>query len=139
MEKRKIRVAAAVIENEGVYFAAQRGGGAYKDGWEFPGGKIEAGESPAEAAVREIAEEFGAEIEAGPEIAVIVTEYPEYFVELHVLLCGLKRGPLNLREHEDSRWLKPAEIDSVAWLPADRKAVEELKKLWKKWDAIPWD
>ena len=122
-----IRVVAAIIRDKGRIFATQRGYGPYKDGWEFPGGKIEPGETPEEALKREIREELDTEIEVRESAAHIEYDYPEFHLSMDCFFCTLLSGSLTLKEHEAARWLSPAELDSVSWLPADRSLIDELK------------
>jgi len=122
-----IRVVAAIIRDKGRIFATQRGYGPYKDGWEFPGGKIEPGETPEEALKREIREELDTEIEVGEPAGHIEYDYPEFHLSMDCFFCTLLSGSLTLKEHEAARWLSPAELDSVSWLPADRSLIDELK------------
>lgn len=124
-----ITVAAAVIRDGDRILATQRGYGAYKDWWEFPGGKLEPFEKPREACRREIREELNAEIEIGDEIAVTECDYPEFHVELHCFMCTLAGGDPKLLEHEDARWLTKDELDSVKWLEADLEVIEKLKQI----------
>ena len=123
-----IHVVAAVIrDGEGRIFATQRGYGPYKDGWEFPGGKIEPGETPEEALKREIREELDAEIEVAEPAGRIEYDYPEFHLSMDCFFCVLLSGTLTLKEHEAAKWLRPEELDSVAWLPADLSLIERLK------------
>ena len=122
-----IRVVAAIIRDKGRIFATQRGYGLYKDGWEFPGGKIEPGETPEEALKREIREELDTEIEVGEPAGHIEYDYPEFHLSMDFFFCTLLSGSLTLKEHEAARWLSPAELDSVSWLPADRSLIDGLK------------
>ena len=122
-----IRVVAAIIRDKGRIFATQRGYGPYKDGWEFPGGKIEPGETPEEALKREIREELDTEIEVGEPAGHIEYDYPEFHLSMDCFFCTLLSGSLTLKEHEAARWLFPAELDSVSWLPADRSLIDGLK------------
>ena len=123
-----IHVVAAVIrDGEGRIFATQRGYGPYKDGWEFPGGKIEPGETPEEALKREIREELDAEIEVGEPAGRIEYDYPEFHLSMDCFFCVLLSGALILKEHEAAKWLSREELDSVAWLPADMSLIERLK------------
>ena len=121
-----IRVVAAIIRDKGRIFATQRGYGPYKDGWEFPGGKIEPGETPEEALKREIREELDTEIEVGEPAGHIEYDYPEFHLSMDCFFCTLLSGSLTLKEHEAARWLSPAELDSVSWLPADRSLIDGL-------------
>lgn len=124
-----IHVAAAVIRrDDGCIFAAERGYGAYKGGWEFPGGKLEPGETEPEALRREIREELDSEIEVERFLADVECDYPEFHLSMACYLCHVLSGRLTLKEHEAARWLGETELDSVNWLPADRKVVEMLKK-----------
>lgn len=123
-----VRVAAAVIVRDEKIFAARRGYGPYKDGWEFPGGKVEPGETPAEAAVREIREELAAEIVPVRHLMDVEYDYSDFHLSMSCWLCTLKQGMPILREHEDARWLGRDELDTVDWLPADRVLVDELMK-----------
>ena len=122
-----IRVVAAIIRDKGRIFATQRGYGPYKDGWEFPGGKIEPGETPEEALKREIREELDTEIEVGEPASHIEYDYPEFHLSMDCFFCTLLSGSLTLKEHEAARWLSPAELDSVSWLPADRSLIDGLE------------
>ena len=115
-----INVGAAIIEKDGRIFATQRGYGAYKDWWEFPGGKIEAGETPEEALVREIKEELRAEIKVGDLFYTVEYDYPEFHLTMDCFFARVAEGRLVLKEHEAARWLKRDELASVNWLPADQ-------------------
>ena len=121
-----VRVVAAVIRMGDRIFATQRGYGSYKDGWEFPGGKIEAGETPAEARVREIKEELDTEIAVGERLKQVEYDYPEFHLSMGCYWCSIRSGHLTLREHESARWLRKDELDTVDWLPADREVVALL-------------
>ena len=122
-----IQVVAAVIREGGRVFATQRGYGPYKDGWEFPGGKMEPGETAAEALAREIREELDADIAVGEKLAQVEYDYPDFHLSMGCYLCQVVSGRLELREHESARWLSAAELYSVAWLPADLSVIEQLK------------
>jgi len=126
--RKTVSVAAAVIAAEGRVFATQRGYGPWKDGWEFPGGKIEPGETQEQALVREIREELDAEISVGEKLAQVEYDYPEFHLSMGCYICALLSGRLTLKEHEAARWLSLNELDAVDWLPADRAAVEALKR-----------
>lgn len=120
MEQRNtIRVVAAIILDQGKVFATQRGYGEFKDGWEFPGGKIDAGESPQEALVREIKEELDTEIEVLNLLDTVEYDYPKFHLSMDCFLCKIKSGHLVLKEHEASAWLTKETLYSVNWLPAD--------------------
>ena len=127
-----ISVVAAMIEADGRVFATQRGYGPQKDGWEFPGGKIEPGETPEAALAREIREELDAEIIVGEKVVQVEYDYPAFHLSMGCYRCALASGHLTLREHEAARWLSPGELDSVPWLPADVIAVEAWKSLVKQ-------
>ncbi len=126
---KKIEVVAAIIIRDGKVFATQRGYGEWKDWWEFPGGKIEAGECPQEALVREIREELDAEIEVGELIETIEWDYPDFHLTMHCFVCSLVSESMHLNEHEDSAWLTRDTLHSVRWLPADKGLVDRLKKM----------
>ena len=127
-DRRHIEVVAAVIFDEkGRIFATQRGYGEWKDWWEFPGGKIEAGETPQEALRREIREELDADIHVGKLLRTIEYDYPAFHLTMHCFRCTLQ-GAVTLKEHEAARWLAPQELTSVKWLPADDDIIEELKQ-----------
>ena len=127
MEIKQIEVVAAVIfDAEGRIFATQRGYGDWKDWWEFPGGKMEAGESPEQALCREIREELDAEIEVGGLLRTIDYDYPQFHLTMYCFRCALA-GAVTLREHEAARWLNPKDLQTVRWLPADEEFVKELE------------
>ena len=121
-----IQVVAAVIRDGDRIFATQRGYGNYKDWWEFPGGKIEPGETPQQALIREIREELDTTIEVGDLIATVEHTYPEYHVVLQCFWAKVVDGALILREHEAARWLSKSELGSVKWLGAD---IDLFKKM----------
>ena len=123
-----IRVVAAVIRDKDRIFATARGYGEYKGGWEFPGGKIEAGETPQEALVREIREELDTEIIVGDLIDTIEFDYPAFHLSMDCFWARIKKGSLTLKEAEAAKWLTAETIDSVDWLPADRGLLEKIKK-----------
>ena len=129
MERKIIRVVAAVIIEDGKVFATQRGYGEYKDWWEFPGGKIENGELPQEALKREIREELDTEIEVGTLLDNVEYDYPSFHLSMDCFLCEVISGDLVLKEHESAMWLDKNTIDEVKWLPADVKVVDELKQM----------
>lgn len=124
-----IEVVAAIITHNDQIFATQRGYGEFKDGWEFPGGKMEPGETPQQALVREIREELDTEIEVGSLVDTVEYDYPNFHLTMHCFLCTIRSGELVLKEHEAAKWLTREELDSVDWLPADVKVVEKLKAL----------
>lgn len=129
---RNIKVVAAIIEKDGKIFATQRGYGNYKDWWEFPGGKIEAGESPQEALRREIREELDTEIAVGRLLTSVEYDYPEFHMSMDCFICTVVSGQLTLLEHEAARWLGAGELWQVRWLPSDIKVIEELEKYLNK-------
>ena len=123
-----VKVVAAIIAQEGKIFATQRGYGEFKDGWEFPGGKIEEGETPQQALVREIQEELDTEVEVGDLLGTVEYDYPTFHLSMQCFLCRIKAGSLNLKEHEAARWLAEDELDSVDWLPADIEVLEWIRR-----------
>lgn len=127
MGLKEIEVVAAIIRMEERIFATQRGYGEWKDWWEFPGGKIEAGETPEEALRREIREELSTEISVDEFFCTVEYDYPKFHLTMHCYLCSLLTDALHLNEHEAARWLSPAELDTVRWLPADKSIIEKLK------------
>lgn len=126
-QKKSVNVVAAIIIKDGSLFATQRGYGEWKDWWEFPGGKIEQGETPEEALKREIREELSAEINVDEFLCTVEYDYPKFHLSMHCYICSLLTESLHLNEHEAARWLSKDELDSVKWLPADVKVVELLK------------
>ena len=126
-----IRVVAAVIvrekNNQKQIFATQRGYGELKGGWEFPGGKIEAGETPQDALVREINEELDARINVGELLDTIEYDYPAFHLSMDCFWCEIVSGKLELKEHEAARWLTKESLDSVDWLPADQALIEKIR------------
>lgn len=126
-ERKTVKVVAAVIRRGDRIFATQRGYGDFKDGWEFPGGKVEPGETPEAAIVREIREELGADIKVTGFLTTIEYDYPKFHLSMDCFWAELKDGTeMTLLEHEAAKWLTMDEIDSVDWLPADVKVVEEI-------------
>lgn len=124
-----INVVAAVIMKEGKVFATQRGYGEFKDGWEFPGGKVEAGESPEEALRREIREELEVEVNVGDLIDTIEYDYPAFHLSMKCYACTIASGSPHPLEHEAARWLSADQLDSVAWLPADITLIPKIAGL----------
>ncbi len=122
-----IQVVAAVICRGGCVFATQRGYGPQKHGWEFPGGKIEPGETPEQALIREIREELDTEIDVGEKLIQVEYDYPDFHLSMGCYLCTIRSGRLTLREHEAARWLPLDALDTVAWLPADQGVARMLQ------------
>ncbi len=127
-----IRVVAAIIKStnekgEPVIFATQRGYGEFKGGWEFPGGKIEEGETPKQALIREIREELETEIAIGELIDTIEYDYPTFHLSMDCFWAEVVSGDLVLKEHEAAKWLTKAELDSVEWLPADITLIKKIR------------
>ena len=125
-----IDVVAAIIVDKNRIFATQRGYGEWKDYWEFPGGKIEPGETPQEALMREIREELAAEIEVGELIDTVEYDYPKFHLSMDCFWCTLASGHLTLLEAEDAKWLSFEDLYSVNWLPADYGLIEKIEKAW---------
>lgn len=123
---RHIEVVAAVICRDGKYFVTRRGYGEFKDYWEFPGGKVEVGESRADALKREIKEELDAEIIVGDYITTVDCDYPSFHLTMHCYMCTVSAGHLVLKEHEDAAWLDVKEMASLDMLPADKDIVRIL-------------
>ena len=128
-----IRVVAAVIQRKHngskQIFATQRGYGEFEGGWEFPGGKIEAGETPQKALIREIKEELDADIVVGDLIDTIEYDYPDFHLSMDCFICKIKKGNLVLKEHEAAKWLAKETLHTVDWLPADYGLVEKLREM----------
>ena len=126
---RRIEVVAAIICQDNQIFATQRGYGDFKDGWEFPGGKVELGETPDAALVREIREKLAVEISVGELLTTVEYDYPNFHLTMHCYLCQLTGGELRLLEHQAARWLGQGELYSVEWLPADVGVIPLLEKV----------
>ena len=129
-----VKVVAAIIKavnenGETIIFATQRGYGDFKGGWEFPGGKIEAGETPQEALKREIKEELDTEISVKDLICTVEYDYPKFHLSMDCFWCQIVRGNLVLKEHEAARWLTKDELNNVEWLPADITLIEKIRNL----------
>lgn len=123
---KSIEVVAAIIRRNGRILATQRGYGEFKDGWEFPGGKTERGETPQQALIREIKEELKSEILVGEKLCTVEYDYPKFHLTMHCFWCDLLDGEPVLLEHEAARWLTADELNSVDWLPADVQVVEAI-------------
>ena len=121
-----IRVVAAIIIDGGKVFATQRGYGEFKDGWEFPGGKIEADELPEDAIIREIKEELDTEVEVVGLLDTVEYDYPKFHLSMDCFICKIKSGDLVLKEHEAAKWLTKETLNSVAWLPADQGLIPKI-------------
>lgn len=126
---KSIEVVAGIIKDGEKVFATQRGYGDYKDGWEFPGGKMEPGETPQQALARELKEELAIDVNVGEFLCTVEHDYPTFHLIMHCFYCTIagEKAPM-LLEHEAARWLSPAELHNVDWLPADVKVVESLEK-----------
>ena len=124
-------VAAVIFDEQGRIFATQRGYGEWKDWWEFPGGKIEPGETPQQALRREIREELDADIEVGELLRTIDYDYPTFHLTMHCFKCRLANGHLSLLEHEAAKWLTSSDLQSVRWLPADEEIIQDLSNMCK--------
>lgn len=123
-----VKVVAAVIREGNRIFATQRGYGDFKDGWEFPGGKVEAGETPQEALEREIREELDTDIQVGELIKTVEHDYPTFHRSMDCFWATVRSGNLELREHEAARWLTKDTLDTVDWLPADQGLVDRIRE-----------
>lgn len=126
---KKIEVVAAILHRDGAYFATQRGYGEFEGMWEFPGGKIEPGESPEVALKREIQEELGVDIIIENLLCTTEYDYTSFHLTMHCYLCSVKSGDIELREHKSACWLRPEELGSVEWLPADKDVISQLNNL----------
>lgn len=126
-KRKTVEVVAAIIQKDEYVFATQRGYGEFKDGWEFPGGKIEQGETPKEALVREIKEELNTEINVGKLLDIVEYDYPGFHLTMHCFMCTIKSGNLELKEHEAAKWLTKETLDDVDWLPADEGLIEKIR------------
>ena len=124
---KQIEVVAAIIHHDGAYFATQRGYGEFEGMWEFPGGKIEPGESQETALKREIQEELGVDITIGQLLCTTEYDYPTFHLTMHCYLCSVASGEIELREHKSAQWLTAETLDSVEWLPADEKIIVMLQ------------
>lgn len=130
-QMKTIEVVAAIIIRKGQVFATQRGYGEWKGWWEFPGGKMEPGESPQEALIREIREELDAEITIGPLLETIEWDYPKFHLTMHCFICTLVSEDIHLNEHEAAAWLTKETLQSVKWLPADEGLIPKIEAVIK--------
>ena len=126
---KQIEVVAAIIHHDGAYFATQRGYGEFEGMWEFPGGKIEPGESREDALKREIQEELGVDITIGELLCTTEYDYPTFHLTMHCYLCSVASGEIELREHKSAQWLTAETLDTVEWLPADREIIAMLRAM----------
>ena len=124
---KNIKVVAAIMIENNKIFATQRGYGDFKDGWEFPGGKIEKGETPEEALIREIKEELDTTINVNKKIDTVEYDYPNFHLSMDCFICNILEGDLVLKEHAASQWLSKDELYSVDWLPADKEIIEKIE------------
>lgn len=123
-----IEVVAGIIKDDDKIFATQRGYGEFKDGWEFPGGKMEPGETPQQALARELKEELTIDVNVGEFLCTVDYDYPTFHLTMHCFYCFVIGGELTLLEHEAAKWLKTTELHSVNWLPADVEVVAALER-----------
>ena len=123
---KQIEVVAAIIRKGEKIFATQRGYGEWKDWWEFPGGKMEVGETPEEALVREIREELSGEISVDELLCTVEYDYPQFHLTMYCYICSLLTEAIHLNEHEAAKWLEKDELDNFRWLPADLNVIQEL-------------
>ncbi len=123
-----IEVVAGIIKDGDKIFATQRGYGEFKDGWEFPGGKMEPGETPQQALARELKEELAIDVNVGDFLCTVDYDYPTFHLTMHCFYCSVTGGELTLLEHEAAKWLKTTELYSVNWLPADVEVVAALER-----------
>ena len=126
---KRVEVVAGILRDGDRILATQRGYGDFQGRWEFPGGKIEPGESPEEALKRELREELAVEVSVGEPLATVEHDYPAFHLSMRCFFCALREGTVTLREHRDARWLDAASLRSVDWLPADVAVVEALERL----------
>ena len=126
---KQIEVVAAIIHRDGAYFATQRGYGEFEGMWEFPGGKIEPGESQETALKREIQEELGVDITIGELLCTTEYDYPTFHLTMHCYLCSVASGEIELREHKSAQWLTAETLDTVEWLPADIEIIAMLQAM----------
>lgn len=127
MSLKRVKVVAAIIVRDAMVLATERGYGEWEGWWEFPGGKVEPGETPEQALEREIREELDAAIEVGDQLCAVEYDYPTFHLSMRCYVCSLVDGHLALLEHEDARWLTRAHLDEVRWLPADMQVIDAIK------------
>ena len=126
---KRIEVVAAIMIKDRQVFATQRGYGQWQGWWEFPGGKIEAGECPQDALKREIREELDADIKVGELLETVEWDYPDFHLTMHCFICSLLSESMHLNEHEAAAWLTRDTLDSVKWLPADEGLIQNIRKI----------
>lgn len=126
-KKKQIKVVAAIIRENDRIFATQRGYGNYKDWWEFPGGKVEPGEKPEEALIREIREELNTKVGVDEFLITVEYDYPEFHLSMDCFWCHVEEGELTLLEHEAAKWLPVSDLRQVRWLPADIEVLEAIE------------
>ncbi len=124
---KSIEIVAAIIIDDNRIFATQRGYGDFKDGWEFPGGKMEAGETREAALMREIKEELDVDITVKDYLLTVEYDYPQFHLTMHCFICEIADGDLTLMEHQAAKWLTKDKLDTVEWLPADIEVLEKLR------------
>ena len=125
---KEIKVVAAIIQNENKILATKRGYGEFINMWEFPGGKIESGETKDEALIREIKEELNVKINVDKFALDVEYQYPNFYLFMSCFMCSIKEGSIELLEHNDAKWITKEELDSLNWLPADIEAINYLKE-----------
>ena len=125
---KQIEVVAAIIYKDGLFFATQRGSGEFEGLWEFPGGKIESGETPEIALKREIQEELGIDIAIERLVCTTNYDYPTFHLTMHCYLCHVIAGEIEIREHKSARWLAQKSLNDVEWLPADQEVICKLQE-----------
>ena len=123
-----IKIATSINHQDGKILATQRGYGEYKGLWEFPGGKMEPGETEEQAIVREIREELNVEVGVEKKVCTVEYDYPAFHLTMHCFWCNIRSGVVELKEHQSAQWLSPSEWESVEWLPADVLVIDALKK-----------
>lgn len=126
---KNIEVAAAILHKNGTFLGTQRGYGEFEGGWEFPGGKIEAGESPQAALSRELKEELGIDAAVEQFLMTVECEYPRFHLIMHCYLCSIAEGTIHLKEHKSARWMTREQFDDVEWLPADLDVVKKIRSM----------